>query len=249
MWDGYLSANYHALQTAVRRQAKGLTLQGSYTWSKAINMADDEGWQGTSYNWGPAFYRNRAAAGYDRTHIFQLGYVYDLPFGKGQRWASSGVASHVIGGWSISGVMSAYTGTPFTPTAPGGTLNLPSNAQTPDQVKADVGRPELIGSDGRFYDISAFSNVVLAPGQAGRFGTMGRNSLRNPGVYRNDITLSKNFNFWEKVTMNFKAEAYNFTNSRISTSFASGDVTNANFLRVTSASDERFIRFALRFQF
>jgi hypothetical protein len=246
MWDGYLSANYHALQTSVRRQAKGLTLQGSYTWSKALNMADDEGWQGVSYNWGPAFRRNYAPAGYDRRHVFQMGYVYELPLGKGQKWANGRVADAVIGGWQFSGIMSAYTGTPFTPGAPAGTLNLPGNIQTADQVKADVGRPEGIGPGTTFYDTSAFANVV---GGTPRFGSMGRNSMRNPGIFRNDLTLSKNFNFWEKLTMSFKAEAFNFTNSRLSTGFASVDVTNANFLRVLSAVDERQVRLSLRFQF
>jgi len=247
LWDGYLSSNYHALQTSVRRQAKGLTLQGAYTWSKALNMADDEGWVTPNFNWGPAFRRNYAAASFDRRHNFQLGYVYELPLGKGKQWANGKVADAVIGGWQVSGVTSAFTGTPFNPSSPAGTLNLPGNIQTPDQVKADVGRPEGIGTTGTFYDTSAFA--ALPTGQAPRFGSMGRNSLRNPGIFRNDITLSKNFNFWEKVTMNFRAEAFNVTNSRLSTGFGSGDVTNINFLRVTSSADERQIRFALRFQF
>ncbi len=248
LWDGYLSSNYHALQAQVRRSAKGLTLQGAYTWSKAINFADDEGWQGTSYNWAPAFYRNRSAAGYDRRHMLQLGYVYDLPLGKGHRLASGRVASQVLGGWSISGVTSAYTGTPFSPSSPSGTLNLPGNIQTPDQVKLDVARPEGIGPGTTFYDTSAFAAVNLNGGPA-RFGTMGRNSLRNPGVFRNDLTLGKTFGFWEKVNLTFRAEAYNFTNSRISTSFSSTDVSNANFLRVLSASDERQVRFSLALRF
>jgi outer membrane receptor protein involved in Fe transport len=247
LWDGYLSSNYHSLQTAVRRHARGLTLQGAYTWSKAINMTDDEGWAGVTYNWGPAFYRNRATAGYDRTHVFQMGYVYELPMGAGKKFASSGASKHVLGGWSVSGVTAAYTGTPFTPTAPGGTLNLPGNAQTPDQVKAVVARPEGIGAGTTFYDTSAFA--AIAPGQAPRFGSMGRNSLRNPGVLRNDVTLTKDIAISEKLTVALRAEAYNFTNSRLSTGFASGDVTNPNFLRVLSAVDERQMRFGMRFGF
>lgn len=247
MWDGFLSSNYHALQTSVRRQARGLTLQGAYTWSKAINMTDDEGWAGVTYNWGPAFSRNRATAGYDRTHVLQLGYVYELPFGAGKRFASSGPMKHVVGGWSINGITAAFTGTPFTPSAPGGTLNLPGNAQTPDQVNPNVVRLEGIGADKTFYDRSAFA--AIAPGQPARFGSMGRNSLRNPGSFRNDVMLSKNFRFFEKVDMTFRAEAYNFTNSRLSTAFASNDVTNPNFLRVLNAVDERQIRFGVRFGF
>lgn len=247
MWDGYLSSNYHALQTSLRGQVGGLTLQGAYTWSKAINMTDDEGWAGVSFNWEPVFQRNRATAGYDRTHVFQMGYVYELPFGPGKRYGSTGVMRHLVGGWSINGITAAYTGTPFTPSAPGGTLNLPGNAQTPDQVKLDVIRTEGIGADQTFYDRSAFA--AIAPGQAPRFGTMGRNSLRNPGVLRNDLMLSKDFRFFERVVMTFRAEAYNFTNSRLSTSFASNDSTNPNFLRVLSAVDERQFRLGLRFGF
>ncbi len=247
MWDGYLSSNYHALQTSVRRQAGGLILKGSYTWSKAINMTDDEGWAGVSYNWGPAFDRNRATAGYDRTHIFQMAYAYDLPFGRGKQFATSGAAMHILGGWSINGTTAAFTGTPFTPSAPGGTLNLPGNIQTPDQVKAVVARPEGIGPNATFYDTSAFA--AIPAGQAPRFGSMGRNSLRSPGSLRHDVLLSRQFQFGERLSMTFRGEAYNFTNSRLSTSFASGDVTNPNFLRVLSATDERQIRFGLRFAF
>ena len=253
MWDGYLSTNYNGLQTSVRRQAKGLMLQGSYTWSKAINFADDEGWVGVTYNYGPAFNRNRAAAGFDRRQVLQMSYVYDLPFGKGQKWVSSGPAQMVLGGWQVSGVTSAYTGTPFTPSSPGGTLNLPGNAQTPDQISLSVGRPEAIGSAGTFYDTSAFTRVTVPTGVY-RFGSLGRNSLRNPGIFKTDLTLGKTFKVTEKVEVKFRAEAYNFTNSRLSTGFASGDVTNPNFLRVISTCtsglcDERQFRLGLRLGF
>jgi hypothetical protein len=179
--------------------------------------------------------------------VFQIGYIYELPFGAGRKFASSGGARHIIGGWAVSGVTAAYTGTPFTPSAPGGTLNLPGNAQTPDQVKPAVARFERIGAGTTFYDTTAFA--AIAPGQPPRFGSMGRNSLRNPGIARHDFVLSKDFRMFERVTATFRAEAYNFTNSRLSTGFASGDVTNPNFLRVLSAVDERQVRFGLRFGF
>jgi hypothetical protein len=250
MWDGYIGANYHSLQTSVRRQYRNLTLQGAYTWSKALNWgADDEGWAGVPFNQDFVFRRNYARAGYDRTHVFQLGYVYDLPIGKGQKWVNSGIASQVIGGWTISGVTAAYTGTPFTAVGPAGTLNLPGATQTADQVNPVVARPENIGSDGRFYDISAWAPVVLAPGERGRFGSTGLKQLSNPGVFRTDLTLSKTIKFAERVDMTIRGEAYNFTNSRLSTGFASTDVTNPNFLRVTSAFDERQFRLGLRFAF
>ena len=110
-----------------------------------------------------------------------------------------------------------------------------------------MGRPEGIGADKTFYDKSAFA--AIAPGQAPRFGSMGRNSLRSPGSLRHDVILSKDFTVFERLSMTFRAEAYNFTNSRLSTGFASNDVTNPNFLRVLSAVDERQFRLGLRFVF
>jgi hypothetical protein len=86
MWDGWLSSNYHSLQTTLNRQfSNGLLLEGAYTWSKAINMADANGWVGVNWNSPEVLYRNRARAGYDRRHVLQMAYVYELPVGKGKR--------------------------------------------------------------------------------------------------------------------------------------------------------------------
>src|SRR6185437_6207705 len=92
MWDGYLSSEYNSLQVAFTRQfSKGLMVKGAYTWSHAIDYADADGWQAVGWNWAPVFQRNRATSGFDRTHVFQLGWVYELPFGKGKSYMNSGV--------------------------------------------------------------------------------------------------------------------------------------------------------------
>ena len=65
MWSGYLSSHYHSLQTSVNKQlAHGLFVKGAYTWSKAIDYTDDDGWATPSRMYG--FQWNRAPAGYDR---------------------------------------------------------------------------------------------------------------------------------------------------------------------------------------
>ena len=137
MWDGSASGNYHALQVAVNRQfSNGLLLKGGYTWSRAINWTDDDGWTGApTFNWGPMQNRNRAVAGYNRTHMFTMGFVYEIPFGQGKAWANHGFASHLLGGWQTNGTFVAYTGTPLTVSASGTELNAPGNSQTADQVK------------------------------------------------------------------------------------------------------------------
>lgn len=244
MWDGYLSSNYHSLQSSVRKSlSKGLLLQGAYTWSKAINMTDDDGWAGVGWNWGPVFGRNRAAAGYDRTHVLQMGWVYELPIGKGKQFASKGVAGQVLGGWSVNGVLSAYTGTPFTVSAPGDSLNAPSNSQTADQV----GPATILGNIGPnsyYYDPTAFKAVTDV-----RFGSSGRNILRSPGVFNTDLMINRTFHFTERISTALRAEFYNLPNTSHFGGVASSDVTSGNFMRILSSSGERQVRFGLRFGF
>lgn len=245
MWDGYLSSHYHSLQTSIRKQfSHGFMLQGAYTYSKALNMTDDDGWAGVGWNWAPAFYRNRAPAGYDRTHVFQMGWVYELPAGKGKKFASSGPASYVLGGWSVNGVMAMYTGTPFTVTAPGSSLNAPSNTQTADQVNPVVSNTRQVGPGTTWYDPTAFRAVTDV-----RFGSTGRNILRNPGVWNTDLMLNKNVLIREKVTFDFRTEFYNFPNTSHFGNVSSTDVTSTNFARILSSYGERQIRFGLRMGF
>lgn len=244
MWDGYLSAHYHSLQTSVRRQfSNGLMLQGAYTWSKAINMTDDDGWAAVGWNWAPVFSRNRAPAGYDRTHVFQMGWVYELPFGKGKPYVNSGIVSHVIGNWEVDGVVAAYTGTPMTVSAPGDSLSAPNNTQTADQVKPNVEKLAQAGPGGWWFDPTAYQTVT---GQ--RFGSSGRNTLRGPGVFNTDLTLARTFPIKERVNLQFRSEWYNMPNS-VHLNNPNMDSSSPNFMRVLGSSGERQIRFGLRLQF
>ena len=253
MWDGYLSSNYHSLQSSLRKQfTKGLMLQGSYTWSKAINMTDDDGWASVGWNWAPVFARNRAPAGYDRRHVFNMGWVYELPMGKGKPIANSGVIAQIVGGWSVNGIISAYTGRPFTVTAPGGSLNAPNNTQTADQVKTSVDKLGQIGPGGYFLDPTAFKSVT----DPRRFGSSGRDILSQSGVLNTDLMINRSFRITEKVTTDFRAEFYNFPNtshfgggSTSTGNIASTDVTNPNFMRIIGAWGERQVRFGLRIGF
>lgn len=242
-WDGYLSANYHGLQIAAnRRAADGLVLKFAYTFSKAINWTDEDGWTGNLlFNWEPVFPRNRAQAGYNIPHNLQTGFVWELPFGKGRKWAGSGPARWILGDWQINGVFAAFQGRPFTVTAAQGALNAPGNTQTADQVKPVVEKLGGIGASARFYDPSAFA----APTGV-RFGTSGRNLLRAPGVVNLDLGLFRRFVVSERVTLEFRSEAANMTNTPHFNA-PNANINAANFLAVTSAQpDQRQVRLGLR---
>ncbi|HKX28456.1 MAG TPA: TonB-dependent receptor [Blastocatellia bacterium] len=252
MWDGFLSANYHALQVAfTRRLSNGLFIKGAYTYSAAINMTDDTGWAGLTFNSPSALSRNRARAGYDIPHNFQTGFGYELPFGKGKKWASRGVAGAIAGGWQVNSIFSYFTGRPFTVTASGGSLAAPNGgSQTPDQIQSEVKKLGGIGPGDPYYDPSAFA-VVTGPG---RFGTTGRNTLRQPDFANLDFSLVRVFRLKERLTMDFRVDAFNFTNTPhfvddgVGGNRVQANVSNANPFTITSANaDQRQFRFGIRF--
>ncbi len=223
MWDGYLSSNYNSLQVAVNRSfSKGLMVKAAYTYSKAIDYTDADGWASVGWNWGPVFQRNRAAAGFDRTHVLQIGWLYELPFGKGKTLAKSGVGAAVLGGWQVNGIMSAYTGTPFTVSDSASLLNAPDNSQTANQVNPVVARIGAVGPGTRYYDPTAFASVTTAA----TFGSSGRNILRNPGVWNTDLNITRQFPLKERLHMELRGEV-SITSSgthRTSTAVSSANV-------------------------
>ena len=239
MWDSYLASDYHSLQIALNRSlAQGLMLKGAYTWSKALGMADDEGWAGVAWDHLDVWHRNRARAGYDRTHMFQMGFVYDLPFLKN----TNNAAGRILGNWQVSGIAAMFTGTPRSIRASGSSLNAASAFQTADQV-GEVRKLGGVGPGQHYYDPSSFAPVTEQ-----RFGTSGRNILDRPGVTNLDLSIFKKFPIGEQVEAQFRAEFFNFTNTPQFGPF-NDNVASGGFMTITSASGERVARIGLRFSF
>lgn len=249
-FDGYLNANYHSLQTSFNKQmSNGLLLKGAYTWSKAINVTDDDGWTGSqTFNADSQWNRNRAAAGYDRTHSVSLGAIYELPFGRNKPFLQEGIGGKLLGGWQLSTATTFYTGTPFTVTANGAALNAPGNTQTADLINPNVSKPGAVGRGENYYDPTAFAPVTTA-----RFGNLGRNVLRGPSLFNSDLTLLRKFAITERVNLEFKADSFNWTNTP-KFSNPNADVSGGNFMQITTVrtdlpSAERQFRFGLRLAF
>jgi hypothetical protein len=243
--DGWLSSNYNSLQIALtRRFSNGLMLKGAYTRSKAIDMADDDGRVGLLFNDPSQIYRNRAVSGFDIPNNFQIGGLYDLPFGKGKQFVQSGIASYILEGWELNGTFSAYSGVPFTVTASGASLNAPNNTQTADQVLANVAVLGGIGSGHPYYDPTAF-----APVTAVRFGNAGRNILRSPRIFNANVSIFRTFPFNERIRLQFRAEAANVSNTPHFLA-PNANVSAGNFLAITSAMmDQRQFRLGLKLMF
>jgi len=203
------TANYHSLQTTLeRRFSAGLQLSAVYTWSKAIgNVGGSESTpriQALQY-----FNLNRTVQDYDRTHVLHVTGIWELPFGKGHRWArQGGIPSALLGGWQLNGILSSMTGLPFGISATGTSLDMPGSAQRADQVLPEVAKLGGTGRGTPFFDPNAFAPVTQA-----RFGTAGFNLLRGPGLINGDLSLFRKFALGENWRVEVRAEAFNFTNT------------------------------------
>jgi carboxypeptidase family protein/TonB-dependent receptor-like protein len=250
------TATYNSLQAQLTRRLNSASQIGlSYTFSKAMGYADNSD-TGLTFNSVSQWERNRALTGFDRTHNLQIYGIYELPFGAGKRWASSGPAASLAGGWQLNTIVSRMSGTPFTVTSSGTSLNAPGNTQTADQMLPEVKILGNVGPGQSYFDPNAFASVTAV-----RYGTVGRNSLRGPGVFNLDASLFRNFKLSERFGLQFRTEVFNLTNTpafnnpgaNVSspTRRADGSIIRLNgYSEITSAlSTERQFRFALKLSF
>ncbi len=263
MWDGIGWGTYDSLQaTMTKNMSKGLMVKASYTWSKSQSMVDDDGWATLPYwNWAPMAARNFSRTGYDRAHMFTVGWVYEMPFGKGKQFSMNGVADKIFGGWSFNGVFGAWSGTPFSVTGSSSSLMCTGCTQTAEQI-APVKKLDGKGPGQAYYDPNSFRNPLYYFQTTGVYkpGSTGRNILRGPGYWRLDPGLFKSFTIKEKFKAEFRAESTNFahnakwsnpsgTSANASLNSA-GSITNLNnFMCITSADSTRNFRFGLRVSF
>lgn len=249
-WDGRTHSNYHSLQASFnRRISSGLLIQGSYTYSHSIDMANYDDWTGFDWNAASVFNRNRGTSSFDTPHNFQMAFVYDLPFGKDQKWATTGIPKVMLGGWQLNGVFGAFSGRPFTVTASGASLNMPGNLQTADQVKTTVETIGKTGDAGTWFDTSAFARPTGA-----RFGTVGRNTMRGPSIVSADASLFRAFKLKERFNLQLRAEGFNISNTPHFGN-PNSDANSSNFGRILSTDSglaqgrSREFRFGLRLGF
>jgi hypothetical protein len=256
------NGTYDALQATLdRRFSNGYQMNLAYTWSKCISIAGvDNSGDRPSIKIPAYFGLNRSLCGIDQPHRFTAAALWELPFGKGKALVHSGAAAAVLGGWQINGLLSSFSGNPFSVTASGASLNAPESSQRADQVKPLVRKLGGAGRGQAFYDWTAFASVTEP-----RFGTAGFNTLRGPGVVNLDAGVFRRFPITERVNVQFRMEIFNATNTphfgnpsgNISNLVLNPDKSfNRGVFEVTGIRntgregiDERVFRFGLRLQF
>jgi len=227
-WQGF-SSSYNGLQVKLNRQFNnGLLVTTAFTWAKGMDyQTDDDG----QYLFYINFQRNYARTDFDRTFTYVQSVVYQLPWGKGQRWMSSGIASRVLGNWQLAGIVSVYSGIPFNLTVggsnnDGGSLKAPANTQTPDQI-APVQILNGINTN-PWFSTSSFTQPTGPV-----FGNVGRNVLSGPGLFDLNLSLFKDFKITERWQFELRCDSFNLTNTPEFNNPGT-DITSSTFGRVTS---------------
>jgi len=209
---------YNALQVIVeKRFANGLSFNSNYTFQHAVADLD-----GGTHAYDPA--ANYGPNDNYRNHVFIFTQVYQLPFGKGKKFAGNvgRAADLLIGGWELNGTTNFSSGLPFTPSLKSCHASSDTGPCRPDKVGSikdgtRSGDPNLPG-----YWYQGTNGVqLLAAGQSDgpwaqpavdTFGNIGRNSLRGPRYFDTDLSLFKNFSITERAKAQFQFQFYNIFN-------------------------------------
>ena len=169
--------------------------------------------------------------------------IYDLPFGRGRRWGSSWsrVQDGVLGGWTLATITTLRSGQPFSATVRGN----PANTNTTNRPNV-LGDPNL-PSGQRTLD-RWFATDMLVSNERFQFGNAGRNILLSPDRRNWDFAVYKRFELTESKALQFRFEAFNFTNTPPFGN-PNAQVGNRNIGRIAGAGGSRNIQFGLKFIF
>jgi hypothetical protein len=254
--ENEVNATYNSLQAALRMENKhGLSVEFAYTWSHEIDiqstdltsvtLAGSGGALSDPYN---ANY-DRGSGGFDRRNIFNVNYVYNLPF---YLHSGNGFQRTVLGGWQIAGVTVAESGVPVNVYYNGpDTLGLGGNTTNRPNISGSVNYPK---TQKEWFNKSIFS-APAAPWTAAGAGTTGfgntsKDAVVGPGLFNWNISLYKDFYFTshEGPHLQLRAESYNTFNHTEFNGIDSG-YADSNFGQVTNTYDPREFQFGAKILF
>jgi len=247
------SSIYHGMSIqAERRISRGLSLNANYTWAKALTDVSltnyATGFTQNQY----ARYLERADDDWVRRQQLRFSYVYELPFGKGQKFLHSlpTVGNHILGGWQLSGITTMSTGKRLSPSFSGtDPANTNQFGGRPDRI-AD-GNLDSGGMRDRIKSgVSIFDSAAFVQPETGRgfYGNSARDILTGPGAQTWNTVLAKNFALKEQVRLQFRWEMFNAFN-RPNFGNPSTNISGGDFGLVTYAGNMRKMLFGLRLDY
>lgn len=211
-WSGY--SKYHSFNVKYEANFKGLIFTSNYTWSKSLDDKSSiaalgnssDGWQGFLNNHNTRL--DYGLSDFNVPHRFVTSFVYNLPFGRGQKFASTvnRAANLAIGGWQVNGIVNLQKGFPYSIFAADANGLLDGYFNRANVV----GNPWPSGFQQNIYHW--FNTAAFAQPQAGVYGAIGRNVYTGPGLSNWDASLFKNLNFTERLNLQLRLETFNTFN-------------------------------------
>ncbi len=256
------NSSYNSLQVSGRRNVGRLQLSVAYTWSHSLDDSSDGGDANfvNSYN----LEATRSSSNFDQRHLFNMSYVYDLPF-----FTQPGVMHTLLGAWQWSGLVTFQTGTPFSVVngAIGDNAGVGNGVGTGSYVDV-IGDPHSTPSQKQTAGVLGpllYNPAAFAEPTGLTFGDAGRNLLNNPSRTNFDMGLFKRFPVRsESRAFEFRAEGFNvFNHTQWNGVYATsscygglnnsaGDsscVSNQTFLHPSGAHNPRILQLSLKFLF
>jgi len=230
-WENSVNSNYDGLQVVFdKRMSHGVEWHANYVWSHSLDERSTWHSGATTAN-GAAegFSMDQAIPGldygnstFDVRHTFSNSFVWQLPWLQSQK----GFAGHVLGGWSVNNIITWRSGFPWTPycsdsSFPSGTCDFNQDGVSNDRpnnpgIHPSNSRSAFEGGVGH-VTASMFLDCSVSPGPkcpnpVAFDGNLGRNPYRGPTFADIDLSMFKNFKVSERVTFQFRAEAFNIAN-------------------------------------
>jgi len=217
-WFSEGTSSYHALQVDLRRRfSRGFSVRGVYTFSKTLDDGDSLN-QTTAGN-APGLASNpfdlradKGLATFDVRNLAVINVLYALPFGQGQSSASSlgDAGNKFVSGWSVSSIITAQSGFPFTPQL---SYNPSNNGDTRNPVRPFLNPsftgPVILGKPSQWFNPNAF---IAPPSAGGFYGNLGRDTFIGPGLATWDFSVLKDTKLRERLELQFRAEIFNLLN-------------------------------------
>jgi hypothetical protein len=235
MVDDGGNASYNALLLSLnQRFAHGFSAMANYTWSHCFDQGESNQDIASMYQDPNNRRAEWASCAADFRQTLNISSIIQSPR------VGSPLMQRVTGSWQLSIIFSATTGGPVNVTD-GTDVSLSGvGLDRPNTVAdATLSNPTIK----KWFNTAAFQKQ--APGT---FGNTGRNSLRGPGAWNFDTSLTRNFQLQERLKMNLRFEAFNlFNHARFGNPSAS--LNSASFGQITTAMDPRILQMAMKFLF
>ena len=266
-------STYHSLQIELRRRfAQGLSLQGNYTFGKAL--ADFDGDENALLNEtrpSPIRQKYYTVQQYMPRHQVNVNWFYELPVGAGKAWnPSNRVARALIGGWQVGGLLNFRTGRPLSILSGNGIYirDLISDQNTVDlaqpmtngEIEELTGRLD-IGGGVYWYDpcLSAYLDRACSSGEAAqglfleppaaRLGLLPQTPIYGPQRFLVDLNLLKRFPLAGDADLEFRWEIFNLFNN-VNFAQPQNGIYYPTFGQIAqTVTNPRLMQFALKLNF